>query len=45
MFRTALIAAPLVIAGAALAHAQAVGDRVKVNGMQMYYEVSGRAIR
>src|SRR5918999_6372914 len=42
MFRTALIAAPLVIAGAALAHAQAVGDRVKVNGMQMYYEVSGQ---
>ena len=42
MFRTALIAAPLLLTGAALADAQVVRDRVKVNGMQMYYEVSGQ---
>jgi pimeloyl-ACP methyl ester carboxylesterase len=41
MFRTALIAAPLLLAAAALAEAQGTGARVKVNGMQMYYEVSG----
>ena len=41
MYRAVLIAAPLVFAGAALARAQAVGHRVAVNGMQMYYEVSG----
>jgi pimeloyl-ACP methyl ester carboxylesterase len=41
MFRTALIAAALQVAGPALAEAQPVGDRVEVNGMQMYYEVSG----
>lgn len=41
MFRTALIAAPLLLVGAALANAQAPGNRVRVNGMQMYYEVSG----
>ena len=41
MFRTAHIAASLLLAGAALANAQAKGDRVKVNGMTMYYEVSG----
>jgi pimeloyl-ACP methyl ester carboxylesterase len=41
MFRTALIAAPLLLTSATLAKAQVVGDRVKVNGMQMYYEVSG----
>src|SRR5919106_2311417 len=41
MFRTALIAAALLVAGPALAEAQAAGDRVEVNGMQMYYEVSG----
>ena len=40
MFRTALLAAAaLVAAGSALA--QPAGDRVEVNGMQMYYEVSG----
>jgi pimeloyl-ACP methyl ester carboxylesterase len=39
--RIALIAAPLLLTGPALAEAQAVGHRVKVNGMQMYYEVSG----
>jgi pimeloyl-ACP methyl ester carboxylesterase len=41
MFRRALIASSLLVTGAALANAQAVGSRVKVNGMQMYYEVSG----
>ena len=41
MFRTALIAATLLLTGSPLAAAQARGDRVKVNGMQMYYEVSG----
>jgi pimeloyl-ACP methyl ester carboxylesterase len=40
MFRTVFIAATLLVA-AALADAQAVGNRVKVNGMQTYYEVSG----
>jgi pimeloyl-ACP methyl ester carboxylesterase len=39
MLRTVLIAAAL--SGAGLAHAQPIGDRVEVNGMQMYYEVSG----
>ena len=43
MFRTALIAAPLLLAGAACAKPQAVGAHVQVNGMQMYYEVSGPA--
>jgi pimeloyl-ACP methyl ester carboxylesterase len=41
MFRTALVAAALLIAGPALAASEPVGDRVEVNGMQMYYEVSG----
>jgi pimeloyl-ACP methyl ester carboxylesterase len=41
MFRTAVAVALLLFAAAALAEAQAVGHRVKVNGMQMYYEVSG----
>ena len=41
MFRTAFIAAILLVAGPTLAAAQPVGDRVEVNGMQMYYEVSG----
>jgi pimeloyl-ACP methyl ester carboxylesterase len=41
MFRTALIAASLLLASAPRATAQAVGNRVRVNGMQMYYEVSG----
>jgi pimeloyl-ACP methyl ester carboxylesterase len=39
MFRTALMAA--VVLGAGAAEAQPTGDRVEVNGMQMYYEVSG----
>jgi pimeloyl-ACP methyl ester carboxylesterase len=41
MFRTALIAAPLLLFSSILAEAQGTGARVKVNGMQMYYEVSG----
>ncbi|WP_455854721.1 alpha/beta fold hydrolase [Ensifer canadensis] len=41
MFRTALIAAALLIAGPALADSEPVGERVEVNGMKMYYEVSG----
>ena len=41
MFRTALIAAALLVAGPDCAEAQPAGDRVEVNGMQMYYEVSG----
>jgi len=40
-FRRALVAALVLVSGAAVANAQAVGHRVKVNGMQMYYEVSG----
>ena len=38
---TAAIAAPLLLVAPAGADAQAVGARVDVNGMQMYYEVSG----
>ena len=40
MVRTVLVAVSLLLTGA-IAQAQAVGNRVKVNGMQMYYEVSG----
>ena len=45
MFRITLIAAALLLPGTTLARAQAKGEvrggRVAVNGMQMYYEVSG----
>lgn len=41
MFRTALIAAALFVTSSLLAEAQPAGNRVKVNGMQIYYEVSG----
>jgi pimeloyl-ACP methyl ester carboxylesterase len=41
MFRTTLMAAALLVTGSALAQAQPAGERVEVNGMQMYYEVSG----
>src|SRR5437868_8382510 len=41
MFRTPAIAAALLITGPALIEAQVVGRRVQVNGMRMYYEVSG----
>jgi len=40
MFRTAFIAATMLITGT-MAAAQAPGRRVQVNGMLMYYEVSG----
>jgi hypothetical protein len=36
-----LLAAPLLLTVPALAEAQAVGGRVEVHGMLMYYEVSG----
>ena len=42
MFRTALITASLLLTALVPGEAQAAGRRVKVNGMQMYYEVSGR---
>jgi pimeloyl-ACP methyl ester carboxylesterase len=41
MFRTAFLAAGLILASPAFAEAQETGDRVSVNGMEMYYEVSG----
>jgi hypothetical protein len=41
MFRTALIAVALLLTSLACGESQASGERVKVNGMQMYYEVSG----
>ena len=41
MLRKAFFAGLLLITAAAQAHSQAPGKRVKVNGMQMYYEVSG----
>jgi pimeloyl-ACP methyl ester carboxylesterase len=42
MYRTTLITAALVLTGLGVADAQPVGKRVNVNGMRMYYEVSGR---
>src|SRR5919108_5262094 len=41
MIRAALIAVALFVAGNVFAQAKAVGHRVQINGMQMYYEVSG----
>jgi pimeloyl-ACP methyl ester carboxylesterase len=41
MFRAVLISVPLLLTGAVAANAQGVGHRVAVNGMQLYYEVSG----
>src|ERR1700754_4862174 len=41
MFRTFLIAAALLAANPALAQSEPMGDRVEINGMQLYYEVSG----
>jgi pimeloyl-ACP methyl ester carboxylesterase len=41
MFRTSLLTVSLLLAAASIAESQATGNRVKVNGMQMYYEVSG----
>lgn len=41
MFRKTLLTALLLIGSPALAQSEPTGDRVEVNGMQMYYEVSG----
>jgi pimeloyl-ACP methyl ester carboxylesterase len=41
MHKRALIGASLLATGATVAQAQAVGHRVNINGMRMYYEVSG----
>ena len=41
MFRTSLLAAALILTAATVAESQATANRVKVNGMQVYYEVSG----
>jgi pimeloyl-ACP methyl ester carboxylesterase len=41
MFRTALAAVILLLTSTSMADAQRKGQRVNVNGMQMYYEVSG----
>ncbi len=41
MFRAALIAGVLLVSSPAIARSEPVGDRVEVNGMQMYYETSG----
>ena len=41
MFRASIIALSLLLAATTVAESQATGHRVKVNGMQMYYEVSG----
>ena len=42
MFRTVLIAASLLLTDLVPGEAHAAGRRVNVNGMQTYYEVSGR---
>lgn len=41
MIRTTLITAAMLLASVSPTGAQATGHRVNVNGMQMYYEVSG----
>jgi hypothetical protein len=42
MLRTVLVTAALLLPGPALADREPVGKRVRVNGMQMYYEGSGQ---
>lgn len=42
MFRTALAAGVLLMSSHAFAQSEPAGDRVEVNGMQMYYETSGQ---
>ena len=42
MLQITLPASLMLLVGASAATAQAVGRRVNVNGMRMYYEVSGR---
>jgi pimeloyl-ACP methyl ester carboxylesterase len=41
MFRTAMISVILLVASVVGGQAEPVGDRIEVNGMKMYYEVSG----
>lgn len=41
MLRTAITALAILFCGPAVAQTQPAGDRAEVNGMQMYYEVSG----
>jgi pimeloyl-ACP methyl ester carboxylesterase len=41
MIRLTLVATSLLVAAPAIAQPEAVGARVEVNGMSMYYEVSG----
>ena len=41
MFRTVLVATSLLLGAVTVSPAQSPGKRVAVNGMQMYYEVSG----
>lgn len=41
MFRTIIVAALLAVVAPALAEDKPVGNRIDVNGMTMYYEVSG----
>jgi pimeloyl-ACP methyl ester carboxylesterase len=41
MLRTAIFTGVLLMTTSAFAQAEPVGDRVEVNGMEMYYEVSG----
>src|SRR5688572_415432 len=41
MFRIAVITVALLLASNAMAQTKPVGHRVAVNGMRMYYEVSG----
>jgi pimeloyl-ACP methyl ester carboxylesterase len=42
MFRSIIMTLALAAAGPAFAETAPVGNRVEVNGMQMYYEVSGQ---
>ena len=41
MFRSLVIVGAIAFAVPAFAQTEPVGDRVAVNGMDMYYEVSG----
>lgn len=41
MFRTLVLAVAIAMTGPAFAQSEPVGNRVSVNGMEMYYEVSG----
>lgn len=42
LFRNTFLAGALLMSTAAIARSEPVGDRIEVNGMQMYYEVSGQ---